>query len=159
MHIFNSVFATALLVATTSWAQQPPPPVNLDLRCDRVESGNASKRVSSASLGFGNPTSPETTEGTGANDGTVLIEIRGATGRLHLSQFLLTPKRPKGDGSWFPLADLTLTDDTFSASFAVTPRGRQTVQISRKTGVADLVGYGDHALHGICHVDKPLNKF
>ena len=147
------------LVAVLSWvlfaasghAQQPPAPPtpNVTLRCAGVETTPQSRTVKSAAYGFGNPTHPDEDEFTRHADRVVLIELHDGSGRIYLPRTVLASiPRPAAEG-WYPLDHITSDPDSIRASLKLNAAG-QSLHIDRRTGAAELAGYGSQLLKGSC---------
>ena len=153
------VFATALLFALPVASQQTSPaPLEVSLRCTGVETTPQSRAVKSAAYGFGNPTHPDDDEFTKHLGRIVLIELHGASGRIYLPKAVLSAIAHPAPEGWFALDKVTADPDSIRANLKLT-EGVQSLQIDRRTGAAQLIGYGPQPLRGNCHVDRKPQQF
>jgi len=149
-----------IVLSTLPMAPQQPSTstVQVSLRCTGVETTPQSRLVKSAAYGFGNPTHPDDDEFTKHTDRTVLIELHDGTGRIYLPKAVLAvTAHPVAEG-WFPLAQITADPDSIRATLKLSAAG-QSLHVDRRTGAAELVGYGPQPLKGSCHVDRKPQQF
>lgn len=143
-------------------SQQPaasPAPLDLTLRCTGVQSVQQSRAVKSASYGFGNPTNPDEDEFTKHVDRLVLVELHGTIGRIRVPQSVLAVEPHPAPEGWFSLENVVATPDVITASVKLNAKA-QTVRLDRRTGAAELIGYGPQVLRGVCRVErKPQPQF
>ena len=135
-----------------------PSALELSLRCNGVETTAQSRTVKSAAYGFGNPTHPDDDEFTKHVDRVVLIELHGATGNVHLPAAVLAVVHPPIAEGWFPLSAVESTPDAITAKLQLN-KTSQSLRIDRRTGAAELLGYGSQPLKGICRLDTKPRQF
>ena len=135
-----------------------PPALELALRCTGVETGPQSRAVKSAAYGFGNPTHPDEDEFTKHVDRTVLIELHGNSGRIHLPQAVLAVISDPAPEGWYPLTGINAAPDAISAQLKLNATG-QSLHIDRRSGAAELLGYGSQPLKGVCRLDNKPRQF
>jgi len=140
-------------------SQQPSSsPLEVSLRCAGVETVSQSRVVKSAAYGFGNPTHPEDDEFTKHIGRVVLIEFHDGSGRMFVPKAVLAViPHPVAEG-WFPLDKITADPDSIRAGVKLTDGG-VTLRIDRRTGAAELLGYGPQPLKGNCRVDRKPQQF
>jgi hypothetical protein len=149
-------FCTFPLAAQQSPA--PAPQLELMLRCSEVQTAQQSRAVKSSAYGFGNPTNPEDVEFPKSIDRVVLVELHGATGRIHLPRAVLAATPHPASEGWYPLEKVVATSDLITANLRLTATG-QSVRIDRRTGTAQLFGYGQQPLRGNCRIDRKPQQF
>jgi hypothetical protein len=148
-------FSGALSLAAQ---QATVPPLELTLRCTGVETGPQSRAVKSAAYGFGNPTHPDDDEFTKHQDRVVLIELHGESGRIYLPKAVLAVAAHAVAEGWFALEKIAPTPDVITAGVALDAPGK-SLHIDRRTGAAELLGYGKQPLKGVCRVDRKPQQF
>ena len=139
-------------------AKPAPAPLDISLRCSSVETTAQSRTVRSAAYGFGNPTHPDDDEFTKHVDRIVLIELHETSGRIHLPKSVLAAAAHPPIEGWFELGQITATPDGITASLKLNANS-QSLHIDRRTGVAELVGYGSQPLRGVCRIDRKPQQF
>jgi hypothetical protein len=154
-----AAFFCGLLFALPMVSQQPSASsLEVSLRCAGVETTPQSRAVKSAAYGFGNPTHPEDDEFTKHVGRVVLIEFHSGSGRIYLPKAVLAViAHPVAEG-WFPIEHITADPDSIRGSVKLT-EGGQNLHIDRRTGAAELVGYGPQPLKGNCRVDRKPQQF
>jgi len=159
MKFFLYVFGLTLaLPMAAQQSSSTPATLELSLRCTGVETAPQSRVVKSAAYGFGNPTNPEDDEFTKHIDRIVLIEVHGTSGRIHLPKAVLAVTDTPVSEGWFPLDQIGASPDVITAKVKLTASG-QSLRIDRRTGAAELSGYGSHPLRGVCRIDRKPQQF
>ncbi|MEG9433568.1 hypothetical protein [Terriglobus sp. ADX1] len=157
----NRAMMTMLLLSGSSLlAQQAQvaPPLELSLRCTSVQTAEQSRVVKSAAYGFGNPTNPDSDQNSAHVDRTVLVELKGSSGRVYLPKAVLAEGTHATVADWFPLENIVATPDFITGTLRLTAAG-QSVRLNRRTGGAELTGYGRETLRGTCHVNSKPQQF
>lgn len=70
----------------------------------------------------------------------VQFEFRNGGGRVHLTEKLIPPLHSGGSDGWWPLEDIQMTGDRITARYRVSGLNRPTVDIDRRTGMAEIKG-------------------
>lgn len=136
----------------------PAPALELSLRCTGVETTPQSRAVKSAAYGFGNPTHPDDDEFTRHADLVVLIELHGANGSIYLPRAVLAAVHPAVAEGTYPLTAIEATPDVITAKLKLNVAA-QSLRIDRRSGAAELLGYGPQPLKGVCHLDSKPKQF
>jgi len=151
-------FIVFLTVLPMGSQQLSIPRLEVSLLCAGVETVSQSRVVKSAAYGFGNPTHPDDDEFTKHIGRVALIEFHDGTGRMFVPKAVLAViPHPAAEG-WFPLDKIMADPDSIRASVKLT-EGGETLHIDRRTGAAELVGYGPQPLKGNCRVDRKPQQF
>ena len=158
----NYLFLITVLVGASSLGAQTPdvsPPLNIALRCNEVQTTPQSHAVKSDAFGFGNPTAPDSDQSTRRVNRTVLIELHGKSGRIQVPIAVLAKGSQAVAGGWFALADVSADTGCCDGRKVNLDALGQTLRIDRRTGVAEIVGYGAHTLRGVCRLDRKPQQF
>jgi hypothetical protein len=158
--IYMSIITVRALLAM---ALVPPqsvssPPLELVLRCNGIQTAQQSHAVKSDAFGFGNPTTPDSDQGTKRVNRVVVIDLHGGSGRVNLPQAVLASAAHPPPEGWYPLANIVVNSDAVTAKLNLTPSG-QVLRVDRRTGAAEITGYGQHTLRGTCHIDRKPQLF
>lgn len=70
----------------------------------------------------------------------VQFEFRNGSGRVHLTDKLIPPLHSGGKDGWWQLEDVQMTPDRITARYRVSGLNRLSVDIDRRTGVAEIKG-------------------
>ena len=140
----------------------PSEPYKVNLRCEGLQTAQQARAVKSDSLGFGNPTSPDSngvSKPAVQVSRTALVEINGKEGRINLPPQFSASSDPAHSDGWWSISNVRVTAGDVYFEFTAHSPGPQVVRLNRISGQAELRGYGPKALHAACHIDRIKTQF
>lgn len=152
-------FASAVLIAVTSLSPTSANALDLKLRCDGVATFPEAEQTSASVMGAGGYASGSaTTVRRGEIKDRMLVDIAGEAGRVRLPRVMVPPVNSGGEGGWWPLQDVTISDTEISGRFRLNPLNKPVVRIDRTTGAIEVQGSFKLSFRGACAVAEPEER-
>lgn len=137
---------------------QEPQSARLQLSCGGAGAANKTTTATASAYDSNGGSAYVTAQGSRSEGFADQVDlwVEGAEGRIRLPRIML-PIVHGGDGGWFKLKDIRVTDDTIDASAAVNFMNNPKVHIDRRTGSISIDGKAGH-YSGECERVDPASQ-